>query len=227
MNLDVIKSLEDVQSGCDYLVGVEPLFGGVLNETGLPPLRLRSPGLAGLAQIITGQQLSNASARAIWGRVEKAVVPFTAEALGAISDETLRGCGLSAGKVKTLRGILTSLDRGSLSFGELGSLNDEDITAQLTSVSGIGPWTAELYLLTCLGRRDVWPAGDLALQVAVMTVFDLDMRPSAKQMADLSTAWRPWRAVAARLLWAYYSRVIRVPKTQKEDDNDRTGWSPA
>jgi DNA-3-methyladenine glycosylase II len=150
---------------------------------------------------VVDQQISLAAGAAIWRRLEAQLAPFEAARLLAASDETLRACGLSGGKIRTLRAIAAAAADGSLDFARVETLPDEAASAMLTAVHGIGPWTAEIYLLTCLGRPDVWPAGDLALQAAAGAAFDLAGRPTAAQLRELGEPWRPWRAVAARLLW--------------------------
>jgi DNA-3-methyladenine glycosylase II len=174
------------------------------DRSGLPPLRRRPGGFEGLARIVVGQQLSIASAAAIWSRTEAAVTPFAPEALLAASDATLRGAGLSTGKVRTLRAVATAIAEGGLDLDGLAGLGDAEIHEALTGVSGIGPWTADVYILFCLGRADGFAPGDLALQVALQMATDLETRPSAKELAAFAERWRPWRGVAARLLWAYY-----------------------
>ncbi len=211
-----ITTEDDVTAGCDWLVAAEPVFGRVMELTGTPPLRRRVAGFAGLAQVVVSQQLSNASAAAIWGRLEAAVAPFTHDAYLNLSDDVLRGCGLSGGKVKTLRGLAVALDGGALLLDQWDGLDDDEACAKLTAHSGIGPWTAEVYLLACLGRTDIWPVGDLALQKAVQDAFGLETRPKPDEMITLAEPWRPWRAVAARLLWAYYSARLLEAKDNKD-----------
>jgi len=211
-----IITQDDVKAGCDWLVAAEPVFGTVLEVTGLPPLRRRVAGFAGLVQVIVGQQLSKASADAIWGRLEAAVTPFTYDAYLKLPDDILRTCGLSGGKVKTLRGLAQALDGGGLVLDEWDGLDDDQACTKLTALLGIGPWTAEVYLLTCLGRTDIWPVGDLALQKAAQDAFGLKAKPKPDEMVTMAEPWRPWRAVAARLLWAYYSARLKQAKDNKD-----------
>ncbi len=171
---------------------------------GPPPLRLRPPGFAGLAAIVTGQQLSTASAAAIFGRLEAQVVPLEAAALLAMPEAALRALGLSIGKVATLRTLAEAVLSGALQLEALGTVTAEEAHAALVALKGIGPWTADSFLLFCLGHPDAWPAGDLALQEAVRIAMALDRRPSALELQRIGERWRPYRGVAARLLWAYY-----------------------
>lgn len=171
---------------------------------GPPPLRLRPPGFAGLAAIVTGQQLSTASAAAIFGRLQIAVDPLEAGTLLATPDETLRALGLSVGKVATLRSMADAVLSGALRLERLSQVTAEEAHATLVALKGIGPWTADSFLLFCLGHPDAWPAGDLALQEAARIAMRLDRRPSTAELQEIGERWRPHRGVAARLLWAYY-----------------------
>jgi DNA-3-methyladenine glycosylase II len=171
---------------------------------GDPPLRRLQDGFEGLARIIVGQQLSVASAEAIWRRTFDLVRPFRADLLLALDDGALRSAGLSAPKIRTLRATARAVADKSLALDDLRNCAVEDIHAALTSVNGIGPWTADIYVMFCLGHSDAWASGDLALQIASQMALDLDDKPSAKQLTEIAERWRPWRGVAARMLWAYY-----------------------
>lgn len=192
---------------------------------GPPPLRLRPPGFAGLAAIVTGQQLSTASAAAIYGRLQAQVVPLEAGPLLATPDAVLRSLGLSAGKVATLRGVAEAVRSGALRLDRLGHVPAEEAHAALVALKGIGPWTADSFLLFCLGHPDAWPAGDLALQEAARLAMALDRRPSTAALQEIGERWRPHRGVAARLLWAYY-RVAKQGRSgmllTNPDAEDRT-----
>ena len=183
-------------------------IGVMLQAAGHPPLRRREPGFAGLAWIVVGQQVSTASANAIYARLNAAFPKLEAHALGAASDETLRGCGLSAPKMKTLRAIAQALETKTLDLDALAAMSAEEAHAALCAVHGIGPWTADIFLLFCLGHPDAWPAGDLALQEAARIALGLRTRPDTKKLEKIGERWRPHRGVAARLLWAYY-RVMK------------------
>jgi DNA-3-methyladenine glycosylase II len=175
------------------------------DRTGLPPLRRQPGGLEGLARIIVGQQVSVASAAAIWARTRAAIAPFDAPALLAASDETCRAAGLSAAKVRTLRAIARAIVEDGLDLARLGGLAEAEVRDRLTAITGIGPWTADIYIMFCLGRADGFAPGDLALQVALQMAAGLEQRPSPGELAAFAERWRPWRGVAARLLWAYYT----------------------
>ena len=176
----------------------------VHDTTGLPPLRRRAAGFEGLARIIVGQQVSVASADAIWQRCESSIQPFMAETIAELDDDPLRAAGLSRPKVRTFRAISEAALGGRLDFANMHLASDDDVYTALTSISGIGPWTADIFLIMCLGRRDAFAAGDLALQVAAQDAYELAERPSQEELLALAETWRPWRAVAARLLWSYY-----------------------
>jgi DNA-3-methyladenine glycosylase II len=201
--LSPIETDADVAAGLAALLAADARLGPVAAVAGALPLRRHPPGFAGLARVVVGQQLSTASAAAIWGRLEAAGGATPAGFL-ALDDAALRACGLSVAKVRTLRSLAGAAGDGSLDFAELSSLPAEAAHARLVALPGIGPWTVDVYLLFCAGHPDIFPAGDLALQVAVADAFGLDGRPSVKALAALAAPWAPWRAVAARLFWAYY-----------------------
>lgn len=206
----ILASDEDIREGIRWLRRRCKVVRTMHDAAGDPSLRRRQAGFDGLARIVVGQQLSVASAAAIWGRTEAAVQPFTPARLAAIADAPLRAAGLSVGKVRTLRAIASAVSDGSLDLDRLDRASDEDVHAALTAVSGIGPWTADVYIMFCLGRADAFASGDLALQIALQLAAGLDSRPSSKELLAFAERWRPWRSVAAHLLWAYY-KVAKVP----------------
>ncbi|MGH6833348.1 MAG: DNA-3-methyladenine glycosylase family protein [Methyloceanibacter sp.] len=200
-----IRTEKDLKEGVAALVGSCAHLARVHALAGDPPLRRRPAGFKGLARVIVGQQLSIASAGAIWQRLEAQVRPFTTESLLAAPDKDLRLAGLSAGKIATLRGVAESVTHGSLDLDALKRAREDFIHAKLTALKGIGPWTADIYMLFCLARADAWSPGDLALQHAVRDALGLETRLKQTRMIDIAEAWRPWRAVAARMLWSYYT----------------------
>ena len=202
-----IDTEADLDRGLAALVDVEPRFGPLLEQAGRPSLRRRDGGYAGLAAIICAQQLSTASAGAIWSRLAAAFNPLDHDAILRARPVRLARLGLSGSKIRALKEIARAIKRGELRLSGLGDLAAEDAHAALTAVHGIGPWTANIYLLSCLGHSDAWPAGDLALQEAARLAFALPTRPTIKEMDALAEPWRPWRAVAARVLWTYYRTV--------------------
>jgi DNA-3-methyladenine glycosylase II len=180
----------------------------IMAEGAAPPLRKREPGFEGLARIIVSQQLSTASASAIWGRLAARYPRLAPHDIATASDEDLRAPGLSAPKIRTLRAIAAAIDDGSLPIDRLHDLPADEAHALLVAVKGIGSWTADIYLLFCLGHPDAFPAGDLALQEAARIAYGLSDRPKEKDFVALAEHWRPWRGVAAKVLWAYY-RVVK------------------
>jgi DNA-3-methyladenine glycosylase II len=171
-------------------------------------LRRREPGFAGLVWIIVAQQVSTASANAIFKRVEANLVPLGAICVLAADDAALRACGLSLPKMRALRALAQAIEDKTLDLAGLGLLAAEEAHRALIAVKGIGPWTADIFLLFCLGHPDAFPAGDLALQEAARLALGLKRRPNAIKLRQIAERWRPLRSVAARMLWAYY-RVAR------------------
>ena len=174
---------------------------------GPPPLRRREAGFAGLAAIIMAQQVSTASAAAIFRRLQARIVPLEAAEIAKATEEDLRACGLSNAKIRTLRAVAEAIVEGGLDLKALGELDAEDAHKALVAVKGIGPWTADIFLLFCLGHPDAFPAGDLALQEAAKLALNLKRRPDAARLERIAERWRPLRGVAARMLWAYYRGV--------------------
>ncbi|MFN4090505.1 MAG: DNA-3-methyladenine glycosylase family protein [Alphaproteobacteria bacterium] len=192
------------QEGLAALLAADPDLAQVAAEAGEPPFELREPGFPTLLRAIVAQQVSAASARAIWARIEAALAPVCAAGFLALDDAAVRGLGLSRPKAAYARGLAEAIAAGRLDVAALERLPDEAVLAELVRLKGIGRWSAEVYLLFALGRPDVWPAHDLALAIAVQRIKRLDVRPGVAEMDRLAAAWRPWRGVAARLLWHYY-----------------------
>lgn len=197
----------DLAEGLAALVAADPRWRSMADVAGPLPLRRRAPGFEGLAAIVVAQQLSVASARAIWARFVAAFDPLHPEAIAGASDEALRAAGLSRPKQRTLRAVASAIVEGRLAEETLQAGTAEDIRASLTALNGIGPWTADIYLMFCLGHADAFAPGDLALQEAARLAFGLVARPRPEELARLAEGWSPWRGVAARLLWAYYGAV--------------------
>lgn len=196
-----------LKRGLSELALADPVMAKLAANGVTPQLRRRPPGFEGLAWIVVGQQVSTASATAIWNRLRQILEPPTPDVFLRLSDEELRKAGLSAGKVRTLRAVATEIIEGRLPLDDLRNHAAEEAHALLTRVKGIGPWTADVYLLFCLGHPDAFPSGDLAVQEAARLAYGLEQRPDAKALTALAEAWRPWRGVAAKMLWAYYRAV--------------------
>lgn len=205
MSNRIIKTNADIREATTALTAACPAMAAIHAATGAPPLRRRANGFPGLARIIVGQQLSVASANAIWGRVAETVAPFESGILLRTGDKPLKACGLSAAKINTLRGIASAIESREINLKGLSRMPEDRLRECLLALKGIGPWTADIYIMFCLGRADGWAPGDLALQHAVRDILDLPERPGPKEMVTIAERWRPWRSVAARLLWAHYA----------------------
>src|SRR5665213_3256219 len=201
LRLHTQANLEDAIA---TLVDEDPRLKPVLQIAGMPTLRRREPGFAGLAAIVSGQQLSTASAAAIWGRVSAAFDPFHHDALRRARADRLGRLGLSAAKIKTLKSLAREIAAKRVNLDVLANADADAAHNALTALHGIGPWTADVYLLFCLGHGDAWPAGDLAVQEAIKIGLGLKTRPTAKEMGPLAEPWRPMRGAAAYLWWTYY-----------------------
>jgi DNA-3-methyladenine glycosylase II len=202
-----LNTQADLESAVLALVKQDPRLRPVFELAGMPALRRREPGYAGLAAIVCGQQLSAASAAAIWARLTAAFDPFHHDTLRRTRAERLGRLGLSAAKIKTLKSLAREIAAERLNLDVLANEDADAAHHTLISLHGIGPWTADVYLLFCLGHGDAWPAGDLAVQEAVKIGLGLKRRPTVKEMAPLAEPWRPMRGAAAHLWWAYYRAI--------------------
>src|SRR5579862_7789201 len=199
-----LNSQADLEDAIGALLKLDPRLAPVFAVAGMPALRRREPGFAGLAHIVCGQQLSTASAAAIWARLTKAFDPFDQHAVRRARADRLGRLGLSAAKIKTLKNLAREIAAERLNLDVLANEDADAAHHTLISLHGIGPWTADVYLLFCLSHGDAWPAGDLAVQEAVKIGLGLKTRPTAKEMAPIAEPWRPMRGAAAHLWWAYY-----------------------
>jgi DNA-3-methyladenine glycosylase II len=201
----MVHTTKSLNGSLDALAAIEPGFARVLNSHGRPEPRLSDPGVEALLRTIVGQQVSVAAARSMWNKlVAKYGEPVDLSALLEASDEQLREAGLSrqkAGYARSLAGLVLA---GELDLANLPA-DDEEAIALLTKIKGIGRWSAEIYLLFAEGRGDVWPAGDLAVQIEVGRLLGLAERPSEKELRALAEAWRPHRGAAAVLAWHSYN----------------------
>jgi DNA-3-methyladenine glycosylase II len=206
--MTIIRNDDDIQAALGELVLIDPRLAAIVETAGPVPLRLAEPGFAGLASIIVSQMVSRASADAIWRRIS-AGGPVTAEAYAALDPELVATFGLSRAKARTLANLAAVIAEGRFDLENLNTLDAADAVRLLTDLPGIGPWTAEVYLMFCGGHADMFPVGDVALQAAVADAFSLPARPAGKVLAEMAGVWRPWRSVAARLFWAYYAVRMR------------------
>jgi len=216
----------DLQAGMAALVAQDPRLVPVLEKAGMPGLRRREAGYAGLCAIVCGQQLSTASAAAIRNRLFAAFEPFHHDTVRLARTEKLARLGLSKPKIKSIKAIAAAIAKGHVDLDAVAKMDADAAHAALTALHGIGPWTADIYLLFCLGNADAWPAGDLAVQEAARIAFGLKKRPDAKAMVKLAEVWRPWRGVAAHLLWAYYHAVKRREGVMAQDSKPQDNTPP-
>lgn len=205
---DRLDSVETLERHLALLLERDPRLVLVRDAAGRFPLRINPPGFAGMAKIIIGQQVSVASARAIWSRFELVPGALDAASYAALDEAAIAGVGLSGVKKRTIRAIAEAAASGDLDFSRLPLLPAEEAVAELTRHKGIGPWTAEVYLMFCAAHPDVFPAGDLALQKAVTHGLGLTERPNTRQLVGIAQDWAPHRATAALLFWRYFA-VLR------------------
>ena len=201
---------ENLVEATKLLCASDSELAGVVHEFGVPPLWKRPQGFRTLFYLILEQQVSLASARATYENLVKKIGGHpTPVSILALSDDDLRGLGFSRQKARYCRLLAAAVDDGSLSLKKLNFYADGAAKAELMKITGIGHWTADVYLMEALGRPDVWPVGDLAIAVSVEKLKNLKARPNASELQGLGEQWRPYRAVAARILWHYYLSVIR------------------
>jgi DNA-3-methyladenine glycosylase II len=203
----------DIARGVDHLVGIEPRFRRIADAHGLPPMRLVDNALPSLLRIVTEQLISLRAAEAIWNRLVGNLDGLTPDAILFAGVEGVRAQGLTNAKARSFVALAGAVQSGALDFKTLNAMTDDEARKMLLALPGIGPWTAEIYLLTALGRADACPSGDLALQVALQHLLDLEERPMAKVFDRHAERWRPWRAVAARLLWSHYRGLKGMHQT--------------
>jgi DNA-3-methyladenine glycosylase II len=197
----IITSQECISEGLAALAKLEPKFNQIIKTIEEIPLRRTSEGFDRLLSNIVSQQLSVAAADAIWNKIELAGLNKI-QKIRKVSDQELRDVGLSKQKIKYVR----SLANANINYRSLRTMPTSQVVNELTQVSGIGNWTAEIYAMFSLGRADVFAPGDLALQEATRILFNLPERPSEKDLRSMAKDWSPWQAVAARLLWSYYNQ---------------------
>lgn len=204
--LDGLAPLDDTRlaAAAQELAARDPDLAAIVARFGPPPLWARPPGFSTLVYIILEQQVSLASARAAYDRLLALADPLTPVSFLALDAAALRGAGFSRQKTAYGRHLAQAVLSGQLDLEALAGQEDDEARARLLAVKGIGRWTADVYLLMALLRPDIWPAGDLALAAAVQRVKRLEQRPNSEALTAMGEAWRPWRAVAARLYWVHY-----------------------
>ncbi|MGR3491748.1 MAG: DNA-3-methyladenine glycosylase family protein [Shimia sp.] len=195
----LIESQADVDAGAVWLAARDPVLANAYEVAGQLPVRRKPEGFSELLHAIVAQQVSVASARAVSDKLIAAGL-VTPEAIQAARDDDLKACGLSRQKVRYAR----ALAEAGIDYDALRAAPDGEVIKTLTAVTGIGRWTADIYLMFSLGRADAFAAGDLAKQEAARMIYNLPTRPTERELREMAEAWRPWRGVAGRLLWAYY-----------------------
>lgn len=200
-----IETLADIEHGLAGLCEADPRLVEIIAVSGDVPLRRSEPGFASLASIIVSQQVSRQSADAIWGRLTVLIDPLDPASFLAGGEQAWREAGLSRPKQRTLVAISEAVLEGRLDLEHMCRIDGSAALAELTAIKGIGPWTAEVYLLFAAGHPDIFPAGDIALQAAVADAFAMPQRPGDRELRLLAESWAPWRGVAARLFWAFYA----------------------
>lgn len=204
-----IATLEQIEAALAELAHADPRLRPVIDKAGPVPLRLQPPGYAGLAGIVVSQMVSRASADAIHARLLSRLREITPAGVLSLGEDDFRQIGLSRAKQAALLGVARAVVDGTIDLEAVRHLPAEQAIADLTAVPGIGPWTAEVYLLFCGGHPDIFPAGDVALQAAAAHALSLATRPNARDLRIIAEQWSPFRGIAARLLWAYYGTEIR------------------
>ncbi|AJY45573.1 DNA-3-methyladenine glycosylase family protein [Martelella endophytica] len=200
---------DDLKIATEALLRQAPDLAAIATACGPPPLRLMPAGFAGLAEVVAGQLISKQAAAAIYARLEQEARPISPQTYLALSPETHAAIGLTRAKQAALAGIAEAILSGELDLAALGTMDSAEATRALTRYRGIGVWTAEVYLMFCEGHADIFPAGDLALRAAAAHAFAMEKRPEIAALRARAETWRPWRSVAARLLWAYYANVMK------------------
>jgi DNA-3-methyladenine glycosylase II len=208
-------SAEQLRSSLDRLAAIEPAFARGLERVGYPEPRIRERGYETLLRTIVGQQVSVAAATSIWRKLEQAVgAGLHPETVTSAPDELLRTAGLSRQKIAYAKSLASHVASGKLNFARLPA-DDETAIMMLTAIKGIGRWSAEIYLLFAEGRADIWPAGDLAVQIETGQIMGLENRPSEKTTRELAAGWRPHRGAAAIFAWHHYAHRIRTTVANK------------
>jgi DNA-3-methyladenine glycosylase II len=206
----VALNQETLLKAARHLARRDAELGAIFETHGPPPLWARRPGFDTLLQIILEQQVSLSSARSIGNRLRQNIKPFSAARIIEIGEDYLRSLGLTRQKAHYCVQLANAFADGRLK--RLGSLNDDDVHSQLVSIKGIGSWSANVYLLMALRRPDIWPDGDIALAIAMTKIRGMDQRISFRDLSGIAESWRPYRSVAARMLWHFYLEEKRLKK---------------
>lgn len=207
-----LQTEQDLAAAVDQLIAREPRFGRVVARHGLPPLRPAETGLKSLLRIVTDQLISLRAGETIWNRLAHRLDPFHPAAVLACPVAELRELGLSGAKARTFHAAARAFGPRAPLAGTHGAMPDDELMRRLLEISGVGPWTASIYLLAVARSSDAWPAADLALQRAAMDLLSLTVRPGVRDMTVLAEPWRPFRSAAALLLWSHYRGLKDMPQ---------------
>jgi DNA-3-methyladenine glycosylase II len=207
-----LDTLSDLSAAVDVLIAAEPRFASVVAQHGMPALRHAEAGLKSLLRIVTDQLISLKAGEAIWSRLATELEPFEPEDVLAVPEASLRALGLSRSKARAFHAAARAFRDSPLPDRILDPATDEDVLTSLLDIPGIGPWTANIYLMTVLRSADAWPAADLALQRAAADLLSLPGNPDGRMMVTLGQAWRPYRSAAALLLWSHYRGLKQMPQ---------------
>lgn len=221
MTMNTIDSQQQLACAVEELIRIDPRFRRLHEAHGNPPLRRLPQGLESLLRIVTDQLISLSAADAIWRRLSSRLSPFSSDSILRCGEPELRSLGLSGAKARTFVAVAEAERSGFLVEAHISNLDDQSVRHHLMAIPGIGPWTADIYLLSALGRTDAWPAGDVALQTAVGDMLGLDQRPNFIMMQQIAEPWRPWRSVAARFLWVHYRNLKGMPLKNISSSQDR------
>jgi DNA-3-methyladenine glycosylase II len=206
---------DGLEAGARALARLDPDFARILATYGLPRFPRRPASFGTLLHIILEQQLSLDIAAKLWRRLKQRCRPLTPRRFLELDDATLMNCGFTRQKIGYARGLARAILERRFAPARLARLGDDDALAAIMELRGFGPWSAEVFLLFALGRPDIWPAGDLALQIALQWLKALPERPRSRELRIMAEAWRPWRSVAACLLWQFYlcrlDRAVPAP----------------
>lgn len=199
--------MKGFRAGLQYLSDSCPHMNQAMTDYGRPRSRRRAPGFATLVRIIIDQQVSVQAGAAIWGRLQTALGAIEPVTVLNAGEQGLRSAGLSGPKARYVLGIADTIRSGDIDLQRLGRCRDDRIRSELTALKGVGQWTADIYLMFALGRSDIWPIGDIALQAAAGRLLGMTTRPSAEELDEIGERWRPYRSVAAVMLWHFYKRM--------------------
>lgn len=212
--MTMLWTQDELDRAVDVLARSDVRLAAVVERHGRPKIRRMAPALESLLRIVTDQLISLKAGEAIWRRIEERFFPLDAASLSNTSEADLRAAGLSGAKARTFIAAARQSHCGGLDFEKLAGLEDEQIRTCLLQIPGIGPWTADIFLLFALGRANAWPAGDVALQAAAQSLLGLPHRPQGRAMTTLAAPWMPWRGAAAHILWSHYRGLKGLPQAE-------------